>query len=490
VATRTEELFRVHIDDVHRQTDRMFAILMAVQFVAGLLAALVISPRTWAGRVDGLHVHVLAALLIGGTISSLPIFLAFKAPGAPITRHVMAAAQGLWSALIIHLMGGRIEAHFHVFGSLAIVAFYRDWRALLTITIVVAGDHLLRGALWSFSTYGVDGAPFWRAFEHAGWVVFEDVFLFMSCVRGEREVRDIAARRAELELQNRELVAPLLESARLLGDSAQELSASNAEQRRMVTAQATALQQTQTTAEEIRQTSALAAQKSEAVLRTAERAEEISRSGERAVEESLSGLADIREQVEQISAKISALNERTRQISGITETVKDLADQSNLLALNAAIEAARSGEHGRGFAVVAREIRSLADQSIQATARVREILEDIGGAIRAAVQITEQGKQRMEAGVVEMRTSGEKLRDLSTIVTTTSSAVRQIAAAVGQQNVGISQVFAAVTQQTRMMDETLQRLDATGQATLALQDLSKRVATVVERSGLEQAPPG
>src|SRR5205807_7876883 len=114
--------------------------------------------------------------------------------------------------------------------------------------------------------------------------------------------------------------------------------------------------------------------------------------------------------------KITQLSERTQQIGGITQTVKDLADQSNMLALNAAIEAVRSGEHGKGFAVVAREIRSLADQSIQATNRVREILEDISGAIRSAVQITEAGKQRMESGLVQMKSSGENLRELSSIV--------------------------------------------------------------------------
>ena len=58
---------------------------------------------------------------------------------------MISVAQVLWSALLIHLTGGRIETHFHVFGSLAFIAFYRDWRVLVPATIVVAADHFLRG---------------------------------------------------------------------------------------------------------------------------------------------------------------------------------------------------------------------------------------------------------------------------------------------------------------------------------------------------------
>ena len=61
----------------------------------------------------------------------------------------------LMSALLIHLTGGRIETHFHVFGSLAILAFYRDWRVLISASAVVTVDHLLRGFFWPQSVYGV-----------------------------------------------------------------------------------------------------------------------------------------------------------------------------------------------------------------------------------------------------------------------------------------------------------------------------------------------
>jgi len=79
----------------------------------------------------------------------------------------------LMGALLIHLTGGRIETHFHVFGSLAFLAFYRDWRVLITASAVVAADHYLRGLLWPRSAYGAAVVSDWRWLEHAGWVIFE-----------------------------------------------------------------------------------------------------------------------------------------------------------------------------------------------------------------------------------------------------------------------------------------------------------------------------
>src|SRR5437868_10186497 len=121
-------------------------------------------------------------------------------PGQTVTRYVIAVAQMLMSALLISVTGGRIETHFHVFGSLVILSFYRDWRVLVPATIVVALDHFIRGVYWPYSVYGVLTASPWRSIEHAAWVVFEDIFLVISCLRSIREMRSIANRTAALEL--------------------------------------------------------------------------------------------------------------------------------------------------------------------------------------------------------------------------------------------------------------------------------------------------
>lgn len=199
---RSEMLAQSQFHQIRSQTDRMFAALMVVQFVAGVIAAIFISPRTWMGAQSAVHVHVYAAIGVGFLLSSLPIYLAIRNPGEVMTRHVIAASQVLYSALFIHLSGGRIETHFHVFGSLAFLSIYRDWKVLVPATLIVAADHVARSILWPESVFGVIAAAPWRALEHAGWVLFEVIFLVYSCVRSAREVRQTADRQARLEHVN------------------------------------------------------------------------------------------------------------------------------------------------------------------------------------------------------------------------------------------------------------------------------------------------
>jgi two-component system sensor histidine kinase/response regulator len=206
-----DTLFRSSQQQIYERTDRMFARLMAAQWLAGIVFALWISPLAWSGTSSQTHVHVWAAVFLGGAISLFPALLAQFRPGLLSTRYVVATAQMLMSALLIYLTGGRIETHFHVFGSLAFLAFYRDWRVLVPATIIVAMDHLLRGIFWPESVYGVLVASQWRWLEHAAWVVFEDVFLAMSCIRGTRELWQIANRTAILERAHKEQLRQSIE---------------------------------------------------------------------------------------------------------------------------------------------------------------------------------------------------------------------------------------------------------------------------------------
>ena len=199
ISARTAELFREQQQNVVKHTDHIFARLMVCEWIFGVALALWITPRTWSGTASQIHLHVWAALLLGGLVTSIPVLLAMMHPGKILTRHTVAVGQMLMSGLLIHLTGGRIETHFHVFGSLAILAFYRDWRVLISASVVVAVDHLARGFFWPQSVYGVLSATIWRSLEHAGWVIFEVTFLIIAIRKSLSEMFLVAERQAKLE---------------------------------------------------------------------------------------------------------------------------------------------------------------------------------------------------------------------------------------------------------------------------------------------------
>jgi PAS domain S-box-containing protein len=222
IATRVEAAFDRIMMVIFQRTDRMFAFLMVGQWLFGILVALLFSPYTWAGKTFETHVHVYSAVFLGGAISGLPIALILLRPGAAITRYTVAVAQMLWSALLIHLSGGRIETHFHVFGSLAFLAFYRDAKVLIPATIVVASDHFARGILWPESVYGIVNPEWWRFLEHAFWVAFENVFLLLAIRDSRNDARSVARRQIELEVVNATVEAQVNERTAELAASREQ----------------------------------------------------------------------------------------------------------------------------------------------------------------------------------------------------------------------------------------------------------------------------
>ncbi|MGH8264623.1 MAG: sensor histidine kinase, partial [Steroidobacteraceae bacterium] len=199
VQRRAVEIDAQTLDESRRGTDRVFLWLLLAQWVFAIVLSLAVSPLAWAGRNSTIHIHVQIAVFLGALINALPMALIHFRPGWAGTRLAIGVAQMLWSAILIHLTGGRIETHFHVFGSLAFLAFYRDWRVIAVATVTVAADHFLRGIFWPESVYGTLTPEWWRFLEHAGWVVFEDGVLIMGCVQGLALNRAVAEREASLE---------------------------------------------------------------------------------------------------------------------------------------------------------------------------------------------------------------------------------------------------------------------------------------------------
>lgn len=180
-------------------TDRLLAGLLAIEAVAAVVVALVVSPHSWSGVHSRTHFHVWSALGLGFLFAALPTYLAVYYPGQRLTRHVISAFQILFSSLFIHLSGGRIETHFHIFVSLALLVFYRDWRVLVTATVITTIDHLIRGVLWPQSMFGMLTANPTRALEHITWVIVEDLLLAVGISDRLKHLHVLTRRNMEFE---------------------------------------------------------------------------------------------------------------------------------------------------------------------------------------------------------------------------------------------------------------------------------------------------
>ena len=196
---RAQEILRQHRHGMHFQTDRIFAIIMPLQWVYGIIAALWIFPALTITGGGSMEQNLMVALLVGGVICGVPVCFALARPGKTFTRYLIAVCQMLMSALLIHLTGGRIETHFHVFGSLALLAFYREWRLIAVASAIVAADHLLRGIFWPHSVFGMMHSSPWRWLEHAAWVIFEDIFLVWAIIQDRWRLKEWSLHEAELE---------------------------------------------------------------------------------------------------------------------------------------------------------------------------------------------------------------------------------------------------------------------------------------------------
>tara|TARA_R110002111_G_scaffold67_2_gene647 strand:- start:81498 stop:84227 length:2730 start_codon:yes stop_codon:yes gene_type:complete len=202
ISQRADHLFHENRTDLFQRTDRLFAGLMVIQWLACICTAIWLSPRTWIGTYSETHLHVWAAIFLGGLIAFFPVYLALTRPGSTLTRQVIAVSQMLMSSLLIHLSGGRIETHFHIFGSLAFLAFYRDWRVLASATTVVVIDHTVFGFYDPQAIFGVLTSSPWRAIEHSAWVLFEDIFLMIAIHQSLKEMKAMAQQQAALEATN------------------------------------------------------------------------------------------------------------------------------------------------------------------------------------------------------------------------------------------------------------------------------------------------
>ena len=125
---------------------------------------------------------------------------------------------------------------------------------------------------------------------------------------------------------------------------------------------------------------------------------------------SIGNIETVAGNIKTASDDVQSLGQSSEQISSIVQTIREIADQTNLLALNAAIEAARAGEQGRGFAVVADEVRKLAERTSTSTAEIATMVTGIQHKTETSIASMEQIRAEVEGTVMQFDT----VRDVMT----------------------------------------------------------------------------
>lgn len=324
-------------------------------------------------------------------------------------------------------------------------------------------------------------APLRAATSVAARIATGDLRVNVPPPAGRDEVGQLLAALGEMVRSWRGLASEASTGVVTLTAAAGEIMASTAQGAASSTETAAAVSETTATVEEVKQTALLSSEKSRAVSDTAQQAARTAADGRRALEDSIEGMRTIQEKMEAIAGTVVRLSERSHAIGEITASVAGLAEQSNLLAVNAAIEAAKAGEHGKGFAVVAQEVKSLAEQSRQATRQVRDILGEIQKSVGAAVMITEQGAKTVALGVEQTARAGQAIRELADGIADAAQAAVQIAASSQQQLAGMDQVALAMENIQQASAETAAGSRQAEASARDLHALGQSLRRVVER---------
>ncbi len=253
-------------------------------------------------------------------------------------------------------------------------------------------------------------------------------------VRGKDEMADVGNGLNHMVQAFSSSLAQVERSSQSVSDAAERIGVSIDRAKRSMSAQQSETEQVATAINEMTTSVADVAQNTEGAAHAAEHASQSSSAGLAKMQETRVTIEALADEVERSAQKVSALAQHSRQIGGVIEVIRNIADQTNLLALNAAIEAARAGEQGRGFAVVADEVRTLASRTQNSTEEIRRIIQELQLATGEAVEQMKAGKLRAQECIESADQASTSLDAINDGVEQIVGMNTQIASAAVQQH--------------------------------------------------------
>ncbi|HZA14001.1 MAG TPA: methyl-accepting chemotaxis protein, partial [Myxococcaceae bacterium] len=233
--------------------------------------------------------------------------------------------------------------------------------------------------------------------------------------------------------------------------------------------------------EELKHASAQIAENAGAVARVAEETLGAARSGRGAISEFIQAMQQIRRDGAAVADSIAKLSKRVERIGTVVEVIDEIADRSDLLALNAALEGSRAGDAGKGFSIVAAEMRRLAENVLDSTKEIKNLITEIREATAAAGGAADASKVATEAGEKLGAVAAQSVEGILAGVQETSDAARVINLATQQQRTATEQVVASMAEIEDVTRQTTQASKQSTGAAAELTGLAARLAELIKR---------
>ncbi len=188
------------------------------------------------------------------------------------------------------------------------------------------------------------------------------------------------------------------------------------------------------------------------------------RSGRETASDAIEELERIERRSATIVDRIETLDEELAEVSDVVEVIDGIAEETNLLAVNASIEAARAGSQGSRFAVVANEIKSLSEETGEATQEVDEMVSDVQSSAKAAVDEIDQMQRDVVDGAETIEESLAVLEEIADHVQEANDGVQSINDATDEQARTSQGVVTMVDEATEQSEQTLQETSSVAAA--------------------------
>lgn len=427
---------------------------------------LIVSIMLFVNQVE----LAMSFIAIGFLSVAVPTYLWMKNPNSAAARYTSSASMAVLVVMLINAYTGtpyQIDIHMYIFATIAIMAGWIDWRAIIVFVAVIAVHHLVLNFVYPLAVFP-EGANFVRVLFHAGVLILQAAFLVWLIQRLTASIHAADGAVTEANEAQKKAEALSLERNKAGDESHQRQVAIDVLIQTFKASVADSLQSVSDHSGEMKQIAAdlsdMSGEASGQITLASSASDEASNNVNTvavAAEELSSSISEITRQVEQTNDivqrasettaktndQVLSLAEKSQKIGDVVSLIQDIAEQTNLLALNATIEAARAGEMGKGFAVVASEVKSLANQTAKATEEIAGQVTDIQNSTKDAVS----GIEEITRIMVEVN---EYTSTIGSSVTQQNDATMEISENVAQASSGTQEVANNMTNISNVIENT------------------------------------